>query len=197
MTLTGTIGVGVDSSQLKQQTTYCPTNSICLKVNDNVDLSITTVSDQFVVNWTSNARSQVFQDCYDLSTDKLHWYGGPERWIQDWPIEKLKLTDFANVAQEKNFSAIVEPYWLNSLGSYIFVDDEVPLFIDQNGDTTANKVCFSAKNDGPFVTRRKDVELLYNIYVGKDPKKAHLHAVENHLGKPTGEVASLMSPIIP
>lgn len=155
VTLSGPLGVGVDKSAIATQST-CATNTICLQVNPNVNLSIAAAPNgSFRVDWYADSRSQILQDCFQLK-DNQHWYGGPERWYQDWPIEKVELTNFANVAQELNFSAIVEPYWLNSLGTYIFVDDKVPLFIDQNGDI-GKQVCFSGKIEGPFILRDKNV----------------------------------------
>lgn len=111
----------------------------------------------FTIHWITQDVSKVFEDCFQLSN--LHWYGGPERYEQKWPIEKLRLIDFANVLQEHDRGAIVEPYWLNSLGAYIFVNDKVPLFINQNVPLfSSNQVCFSAKIAKPYSSRTKVIK---------------------------------------
>lgn len=43
---------------------------------------------------------------------------------------------------------------------------------------------------GMYKTLVLQAFLSYNIYVGEDPKKSHLHAVTNFLGKPTGTEAN-------
>lgn len=87
-----------------------------------------------------------------------HWYGGPEWRIQDWPIEKLVLKEEPFVTQNENQIAVVEPYWLNSLGGYVFVDEKVPLFVDQNHDIDGY-VCFSAYADTPYLGRERVSQL--------------------------------------
>lgn len=81
--------------------------------------------------------------------------------------------------------AIVEPYWLNSLGAYIHVDQKVPLFVDQNL-LWPGSVCFVAKLGSPYINRDK-VVLNYTVVATNDPKEGHIHAVKNFLGKPSGK----------
>lgn len=112
------------------------------------------IDDGFTIYWITEDVSKVLEDCFELSN--LNWYGGPERFEQAWPLQKLNLTDFANVLQEDQWGAILEPYWLNSAGAYVFVNDKVPLFINQNSSSsTKNKVCFSAKVADPYPQRKK------------------------------------------
>lgn len=103
----------------------------------------------------SHIMSDVFQDCFDLDIGETNWYGGPERYVQEWPIEKMYL-DGSNpyVIQKSDNFAVAERYWLNSQGVYIFVEDRTPLFIDQN---TANvgQVCFIAKAESPYINRER------------------------------------------
>lgn len=108
----------------------------------------------FTIYWITQDTSKELEDCFELSD--FDWYGGPERLRQVWPIQKLKLVNFANVLQADQSGAIVEPYWLNSAGAYIFVNDRVPLFINQNRlPGSINKVCFSAKVAKPYPSRNK------------------------------------------
>lgn len=114
----------------------------------------TNIENGFTILWSTSNTETTFQDCFDLNGDDINWFGGPERYDQHWPIEKLTLEDFANVPQEANWSAVAEPYWLNSMGAYIFVDEKVPLFIDQNS-YKSNAVCFIAKISDPYPSRTR------------------------------------------
>ncbi|KAF5297325.1 hypothetical protein FQA39_LY12164 [Lamprigera yunnana] len=156
----------------------------CFEVGDSRLHINTHINNAFTLFWTSNNTQSIFEDCFNL--ENYHWYGGPERFQQDWPIEKLQLTDFANVMQVDQLGAVAEPYWLNSAGAYIFVNEKVPLFINQNTEVTKNKVCFSAKLAKPYSLNRKRVILHYTIGLLEHAKEAHLHAVQHFLGKPTG-----------
>ncbi|KAB0798841.1 hypothetical protein PPYR_06721 [Photinus pyralis] len=156
----------------------------CFMVGDGM-LQVSTHLDYgFTIHWSTNNTRTEFEDCFDL--DPFHWYGGPEQIMQFWPIEKLTLINFANVLQENQHGAVIEPYWLNSAGAFIFVDHKVPLFISQNGDESERKVCFSAKVTSPYPPTRKRVTLAYTIGIKENVREAHLHAVKDFLGKPTG-----------
>lgn len=113
-------------------------------------------------------------------------YGGPERFYQYWPIEKISLNDYSYITKEDNWTAIAEPYWLNSLGAYVYVDQKVPLFIDQN-IYKENAVCFIARADNPYRERSR-VLLNYTVAALSDSREAHLHAVNTFLGKPSGKI---------
>lgn len=178
--LTGEIGIGTGDTS----GTTCTDVPNCFEFGSNRLHVYTHVEHGFTILWTTNVLTKVFEDCFSLSD--FHWFGGPERFQQAWPIEKLNLSNFANVLQEDQWGAVVEPYWLNSAGAYIFVDERVPLFINQNTATTQNKVCFSAKLASPYPSSRRRVILHYTIAVQENARSAHLHAVNNFLGKPTG-----------
>ncbi|KAF2905133.1 hypothetical protein ILUMI_01041 [Ignelater luminosus] len=138
----------------------------------------------FTIYWITEDTSKVLEDCFELSS--FDWYGGPERLRQAWPIQKLRLANFANVLQQDQSGAIVEPYWLNSAGGYIFVNDKVPLFINQNRLLgSINKVCFSAKIAKPYPPRNK-VVLHYTVVSDINAREAHMHAVKHFLGRPSG-----------
>ncbi|KAK5643881.1 hypothetical protein RI129_007726 [Pyrocoelia pectoralis] len=177
--LKGEIGV-----QTSGQFSQCVDMQNCIVVGD-MRLHINTHVDYgFTIFWTSKTKTTVFEDCFELGS--FHWFGGPERFEQVWPIEKLTLSNFANVLQEDKWGAVVEPYWLNSEGVYILVNDKVPLFINQNTDSSQKKVCFSAKIAPPYSPSRQRVILHYTIGIQRNAREAHLHAVKNFLGKPTG-----------
>ncbi|KAF5297324.1 hypothetical protein FQA39_LY12163 [Lamprigera yunnana] len=177
--LSGEIGIHINDELIP-----CEGVSNCFEIGDSRLHINTHIDNAFTIFWTSNNTQNIFEDCFNL--ESYYWYGGPERFQQDWPIEKLKLTHFANVLQEDQWGAVAEPYWLNSVGAYIFVNEKVPLFISQNTEVTKNKVCFSANVTRPYSPFRKRVVLHYTIALLDDAKEAHLHAVQHFLGKPTG-----------
>ncbi|KAJ8947346.1 hypothetical protein NQ318_002872 [Aromia moschata] len=139
----------------------------------------------FIITWATESPSAVLKDCFDLKKGEVNWYGGPERWTQEWPVEKLKIDgSLPYVVRSTDNFAVVERYWLNSLGAYIFVDDRAPLFVDQNNEEDG-KICFIAKLDDLY-SDRNTIYFNYTIVAEDDPKTAHLHAVKNRLGKPKG-----------
>ncbi|XP_018572975.1 myogenesis-regulating glycosidase-like [Anoplophora glabripennis] len=177
--LVGTIGLGYDFTAVK-----CIGRANCT-IGDTV-LDVTFTAEGFEITWTSeSSNNKEFKDCFDLKKGELNWYGGPERWSQKWPVEKLTIdkNDPYVIKKSDNF-AVAERYWLNSLGAYIFLDDRVPLYVDQNFSEDG-KVCFTANLTGPYINRTRTI-LKYAIVALDNPKEAHLHAINNYLGKPSG-----------
>ncbi|XP_063708618.1 myogenesis-regulating glycosidase [Culicoides brevitarsis] len=128
-------------------------------------------------------KGEYARDCLMFESG-VHWYGGPQmKTSQYWPIESQNFTNEAYVTKEKESMAVTERYWLNSKGVYIYVKPEAPLFISQ----VPNQVlCLTAKKESPYNTDSRFFVFEYVIGVAKDPKEAHLKAVKNHLGLPTG-----------
>ncbi|KAJ8922547.1 hypothetical protein NQ315_007577 [Exocentrus adspersus] len=159
----------------------CPSFDRCTVGNVTYTIDLSSPSNGFLITWESNDTSEVFKDCFYLSD--YNWYGGPQRYEQKWPIEKQVLdpNDPYVVKKSDNF-AVAERYWLNSRGAYIYVDEKVPLFVDQNTEFNGT-LCLYAKAQNPYIGRSR-VFLQYRIVTKNDAKLAHLHAVNNFLGKP-------------
>ncbi|CAG9116664.1 unnamed protein product [Plutella xylostella] len=134
------------------------------------------------VSWEGPS-DRVFQDCY--SFENYQWYAGPEQKEQYWPIQKSNLTKYSIVAKEEDNAAVSERYWLNSRGRYFYVHPEVPLFVDYHNELD-NYICFIAEVADPYSTKRTRNVLKYDVWLFKDAKLAHQHAVETYLGKPSG-----------
>lgn len=113
-----------------------------------------------------------------------HWYGGPMQLNQVYPIETAEYRYTGYVVKEANNGDIAERYWVNSAGEYIYVNPQVPLFVDYN-NLLANHICFGAQKDLPYSSRRNHTELSYDIWFLPNVKEAHKHAVANYLGKPS------------
>lgn len=161
--LAGTIGIGYDFTAAN-----CIGRANCT-IGDII-LDVTSLADGFEITWTTETTENIFKDCFDLKKGELNWYGGPQRWSQQWPIEKLTINgDEAYVIKKTDNFAVAERYWLNSLGAYIFLEDRVPLFVDQN-NVEDGKVCFIADLSGPYINRTRvsfgqltlNVNLYYN-----------------------------------
>lgn len=138
----------------------------------------------FSLLWSSENKDTVFEDCLNLQSETLSWFGGPEKWTQDWPVESSKFVNRPYVSIKSDNGAVSERYWLNSKGAYIFLQDTVPLFLDENNVETDN-ICFTAKLESPYIGRNV-VELEYVLVAAKNSKEAHLHAVNTYLGKAEG-----------
>ncbi|CAB3244188.1 unnamed protein product [Arctia plantaginis] len=121
------------------------------------------------------------EDCINFGTD--HWYAGPMQVDQLYPIENAAQTYSANYNKETDNGAIMERYWLNSAGEYVYVHSEVPLFVDYK-NLYNNHLCFGAQIANPYSNRRTRIVLAYDIWFLPDVKSAHKHAVDNYLGKP-------------
>lgn len=145
------------------------------------DIKFETVqnSDNFTLIKVSRTLdgAQVVSDCFDLFSEKLHWYGGTES-VEDWPIDKSQYEYFAYLAT----TGVAERYWLHSQGGFIYVDDQAPLFVNQN--VMHNRICFKVENTLPYNVRREKFNFIYYLGMAVDAKQAQMKAVEIFLNKP-------------
>ncbi|XP_032514714.2 myogenesis-regulating glycosidase-like [Danaus plexippus] len=154
----------------------------------NVELTIHTVADErakargIKIRWNTEDTLR-FEDCFDFGSK--HWYGGKMQINQIYPLEAGQQNYSAYISQEYDNGAIVERYWLNSAGEYIYVHPQVPLFVDYH-QIYPNHICFGAQIADPYSTKRNHTELTYDIWFLPNVKEAHKHAVANYLGKPSG-----------
>lgn len=126
------------------------------------------------------------RDCVDLaSSSEVNWFGGNQQFNQNWPIQKHSHSHYSWVTKEENANSIMERYWLNSNGVFFFVDQSVPLFLDQNNEDQGF-MCFEVKRDLPYDTTVLSFDFTYRVGVGENAKDTHLEAVVRHLKKPTG-----------
>lgn len=131
------------------------------------------------------AQTQTRRDCIRLQSDRMSWFGGPQQKKQYWPVDKLTFNDYVYVSKELDNCGVAERYWLNSRGSFIYVEPDVPLFLDQN--IGGNNLCLVAKKTLPYDTHTAGAfSFSYYIGVGVNARDAHLQAVARFLKKPTG-----------
>ncbi|XP_049822326.1 myogenesis-regulating glycosidase-like [Aethina tumida] len=173
---TGTLGIG------RNLTCATPEQNICFQV-DQTDNTLE-------ITWETTDIT-TFMDCFDLNTEDCSWFGGPERYEQ-LPLEAMHI-DPSNpwIVSKVEGSSIIEPYWLNSKGVYLYVNSITPLTISQN-HMHIKRVCFIANNGGVYAGREK-VILKYTIGVFENIRAAHLHAVNKFLGKPKDKLSELVT----
>lgn len=123
-------------------------------------------------------------DCVSLDIGQTHWYAGPEDRHQYWPIERHIFSNYPYLTKEDHNAAISERYWLNSKGTFIYVDNETPLFIEQNSPGYENKLCFRANLTLPYNRRSRETNFIYHIGFGRNAKTAHMYAIRQFLNHP-------------
>lgn len=128
-------------------------------------------------------------DCVRIAGS--NWFGGPQQKYQYWPIQKLRFSEYSFLTKEADNCAVADRYWLNSLGSFIYVDDTAPLFIDQNYGEPGY-MCLEVKKALPYDVYEDTYSFVYQIGVARDAKVAHMAAIRNILGKPSGHPAEGM-----
>lgn len=106
------------------------------------------------------------------------------RW-QYFPIQKMTHKHNSYVTKEDQNQAIAERYWLNSNGLFIHVDNDAPLFIDQNNEHPGF-MCLQAKRALPYDIYHSTFDFTYHVGVGVNARDAHMAAVSRFLGKPSG-----------
>lgn len=126
---------------------------------------------------------QIAADCLRLNIGQDFWYGGPSLLRQEWPFDKVTLTNYSMVSKTYHGSAISERYWLNSKGVFVYIEPSTPLFVDQNVHNN-NSLCLSAQSAPPYNGRRDRISLIYFIGGHKNSQLVHLEAVKRFLGKP-------------
>lgn len=152
ITLRGTLGGGKDFSNVT-----CIGPGTCQI--GNVTLSLKKEQGGLSLSWFTEDPESIFEDCFRFMSG-VNWFGGPEKSTQVWPLEKMDLTGPYVIKKTDNFG-VAERYWLNSKGTYIFLEDTVPLFVEQE---KLNKVCFVAKVDGPYVDRNHVSEKYFSFF---------------------------------
>ncbi|XP_029165481.1 myogenesis-regulating glycosidase-like [Nylanderia fulva] len=161
------------------------TNRLCVTSNNITHTIIDASRDVEIINITRMVADPAAEliDCYQYTED-TQWFGGPEDRYQHWPVQHMYYEEEPYLPTHPENMAITERYWLSSKGVYIYVNETNPLFLDQN-NYRDNSICLIAKNKAPY-RHRDSVQLNYELGVFLNPKEAHQHVVNTHLGKPTG-----------
>jgi hypothetical protein len=130
----------------------CDAESSCHLQNDNVELMIDSIDSGFSISWQSDDTEMKFQVCLDLNPEETNWFGGRERKQADWPIENDSFENQIYISTKSYNGGVSERYWLNSKGGFLFVDDKVPLFLDQN-NLIQGSMCFISSLSHRYIGR--------------------------------------------
>lgn len=173
----GHIGIGLPIGKLITENLQ---NRV-VSSNDDVFFAITNTVNGFNIVWETIDTTAVFQDCFELFD--FEWFSGQVTDTTQWSVQSKQLKTVANIVTQE--SPISEPYWVNSQGGFIFVNETTPLFVDQNNILDKN-ICLIAKIDEPYSKNRLRVLLNYTIGAGINAREGHQVAIDNCLGRPTG-----------
>lgn len=158
--------------------------SICLEWNSrarlylNVDESLADVNVRcYVVHWQALSKGLYPTDCFDISEEKGHWYGGGITRDADWPLEKGSFGFHPFITGDgysQQWGNAVRRYFLNSRGAAIEIDPKTPLYVSINRNQS-NELCLQARNDDfAFVNHITPLpELKYKICIADDMKILH------------------------
>ncbi|KAK3087847.1 hypothetical protein FSP39_011435 [Pinctada imbricata] len=155
----------------------------------------------YVVNLRSTDDRLFPSTCFSLAD--AHWFGGAELHHQRWPLNDVILPLQPYVSQDlvvntDSFGNVLEPYWINSNGVGVFVDDMTPLHASVNANNS-DKICFQAKYEEPHQPRYLFEHTLLNYTVCKsdDVKEIHSQLRKIIFDKPSGipDIRMMKSPI--
>ena len=154
---------------------------LCLSWDQNIILDVrkTTLKDLqcFNINFRTEVGRIWPEHCFSLNDAK--WYGGAEFHNQRWPFNEVKIPMRTYVSQDlvvktEHFGNVLEPYWINSNGIGIFVEDTTPLHVSIN-ENIDNFMCLKAKYEDPHQPRRQSEHALLNYTVCKGDNVLHVH----------------------
>ncbi|XP_049791625.1 myogenesis-regulating glycosidase-like [Schistocerca nitens] len=131
---------------------------------------------------TTSSPNSVFRTC--INHLGSHIYGGLEQYNQKWPIEDNVYSDYSYVSKQQDNVGVAERYWLFSDGRYVYIPQYVPLFIEQNTNTSEDALCFTSKNKAPYPVDRSESVMEMTICKYENARVAHEKAIADRLGKP-------------
>lgn len=169
------------SLEFHQYTNCSKTDKHCLDFPEN-KIELTKTSDRCMNVNLSTPLDRISTARVHLGNVNL--FGGAEHAELQWPLEKMQYQEHAYVTTTYYYQAIVEPYWLTSNGFYIYVDEQVPLFVSL--ESNSRILTLTSRKELPYVKVSPFNSLDFVICKFQNPRVAQLHAVNTLLGKPTG-----------
>lgn len=142
-----------------------------------------------------NSTKYLSNVCWNLTVDSdsmTRWYGAPAALKQNWPIDPETIiseipyitTGFGTLSPKKTGS-VVEYLWFSSTGYLVFVERDVPLFIELKD----KMLCLSAKNTGyPYnqIIKKSSPRPPFkaHIIISENVKMAYLYYLNNFVKRP-------------
>jgi myogenesis-regulating glycosidase len=141
-----------------------------LRLYFNMEPSTSNAVRCYKMRWQSLDDHIFPTDCFDI---KGHWYGG------GWSLEdnNFEMEPFiTGDGDHQQWGTALKRYFINSRGIAIQVDEQTPLYLSMDSNTT-NQICFQARHDDfAFVNRlttMKRPELNYKICTADDMRILH------------------------
>ena len=192
----GDLGRGNEDVTATEPKSCSDSSSPCFEWNNKLRLKVEQLAidatdiNCTVVNWEAlDCTLEVLEDCFDLTTS--HWYGGSVNKQMYWPIERITepLRPYVtgdSIATPARYGPAQERYWLNSNGTAVYIDWEIPLWvsINQTGD---QQFCLRAQyTNSPYHNYDdSQVNLTYTVCQGNDVRHIHDYMTTTYLKKPT------------
>lgn len=95
-------------------------------------------------------------------------------------MQKLQLINYTSEPKNGLFGDINERYWLNSNGVFVFVNKDIPLFINQNIAELKGFLCLNFKFETPY-NNFDNLTFDYKIGIASDARMVHLEAIRTLL----------------
>eukprot|EP00092_Neocalanus_flemingeri_P006045 GFUD01006514.1.p1 GENE.GFUD01006514.1~~GFUD01006514.1.p1 ORF type:complete len:810 (-),score=153.12 GFUD01006514.1:109-2538(-) len=120
------------------------------------------------VMWTALNKDTSPMDCWPIGPLNGHWYGGGERLMSKWPIDKgrIKLSPFVTGDEDQTeWGNVIRKFFINSQGISITIEDDTPLSVslnDHDNETAGHHgLCFQANfDDFPYYYHRFNLPVL-------------------------------------
>ena len=147
---------------------------------------VNSTTECYNIKWMSNKRSFLFRDFIYLGDS--YWFGGASMFDSYWPINSRKHHLDAFVTADsfnRNYGSIQERFWMSSSGAGLFIDYDVPLFVDIN-QHIPDYLLLESHFSPPFTNSlRKPLTLNYTLCFAMSPQKMFLTAARNFWNIPT------------
>lgn len=108
--------------------------------------------------------------CFDFNSVAWSWYGGPSQAHQSFPIGKSVIFEYDYVPKYYRHMSIADRYWLNSVGSFMYVSNGAHVALYQNLENE-DTLCLNITQDN----------MKLSIGLADDAKEAHRLAMRSLL----------------
>lgn len=162
--------------------------SICLEWMERARLYLNTYEINpevrcYSLNWISLSESIEPTDCFDISSQNTHWYGGGQTAENAWPLDKgnHEFAPFITGRINKHrWGNVLKRYFINSKGAAIIVDNETPLYV---AIEQKKELCLKAKfDDFAFANRITPLpHLNYSVCTSANTTELHAYLTEKEL----------------
>lgn len=169
-------------------------NELCFEWGRKAKLTISETeldssTSCYNVKWQPLDENLRALDCFKMDHG-VHWYGGGLTRELSWPLEDrvdMPLTPFVTGdADEEMWGNVLRRYFINSNGVSIEIDDESPLYVSINANST-KEFCMKARHDEFAFVNRLDTHpvLAYRICTANGGSNGDMLSLHRRLSQKT------------